>query len=159
MFIKVKKLHDDAVIPAYQTDGAGAFDIHCIETGILPRGTNLALRTGLAFEIPPGFAMMIYSRSGHGFKEDIKLSNCTGIIDSDYRGELMIKLWRDDPSTYFNKAGEMIFPSGSAEPVKINVGDRIAQGIILPVPRIQFIETQDLSETARGTGGFGSTGA
>jgi dUTP pyrophosphatase len=147
VFIKIKKLHKDAVIPTYGTDGAGAFDIYSIEDGLMHPNSGLVLRTGLAFEIPPGFALMVYSRSGHGFKYDVKLANCTGIIDSDYRGELMVKLWKDQDEKK---------PEGF--PYIVTIGDRIAQGIILPVPRIQFIESE-LSETERGTGGFGSTGA
>jgi dUTP pyrophosphatase len=149
VFIKIKKLHKDAVIPAYKTDGAGAFDIHSLGEGVLHPGDTYTFCTGLAFEIPPGFALMIYSRSGHGFGPEVKLVNGTGIIDSDYRGEVMIKLER-----FRNR----ISTSDDA-PFKVSVGDRIAQGIILPVPRVSFIETEELSETVRGTGGFGSTGA
>lgn len=150
MFIKVKKLHERAIIPTYGTEGAGAFDIYSIEEGYLTEGTTLVLRTGLAFEVPTGFALMIYSRSGHGFKYGIKLANATGILDSDFRGEMLVKLERFNPH-----------PDAPYDltPFHIHKGDRIAQGIILPVPRISFIETEILSETARGTGGFGSTGA
>ena len=152
MFIKVKKTHVDAVIPTYGTDGAGAFDIYSIGQGRIQPGETYTVRTGLSFEIPHGFALMVYSRSGHGFKCNVKLVNGTGIIDSDYRGELLIKLERfkhnDDDKMYMH-----------TETFEIKKGDRIAQGIILPVPRVSFIETEELSETARGTGGFGSTGA
>lgn len=150
MFIKIKKLHPDAVVPTYGTEGAGAFDIYSIGSGSINEGETLTLRTGLAFEIPPGFALMVYSRSGHGFKHNIKLVNATGILDSDYRGELLVKLerFKHHPiDGYFSETYE------------VKAGERIAQGIILPVPRIQFIETDELSDTARGTGGFGSTGA
>lgn len=147
MFIKIKKTHEDAVIPTYGTDGAGAFDIYSVTQDALEPGTTAIFHTGLSFEIPPGFALMIYSRSGQGFKWDVKLANATGILDSDYRGELLVKLERFDD----------LYGDGGL--YEVNVGDRIAQGIILPVPRIQFIESETLSETARGTGGFGSTGA
>jgi dUTP pyrophosphatase len=149
MFIKIKKTHPDAVIPTYGTDGAGAFDIYAITGGRLDPGNTLEIETGMAFEIPPGFALMIYSRSGHGFKYDVKLCNATGIIDSDFRGSVKVKLERfNDENSGWDSEEFLVLP-----------GDRIAQGIILPVPHIQFIETETLSETARGTGGFGSTGA
>jgi dUTP pyrophosphatase len=86
--------------------------------------------------------MLIFSRSGHGFKDALRLSNCVGVIDSDYRGEVMVSLRAD----------------GEACP-KIRTGDRIAQAMILPVPAVEFEEVEDLTETARGAGGFGSTGA
>lgn len=153
MFIKIKKLHPDAVIPTYGTDGAGAFDIYTVEDGTLHPGGNLVLSTGLAVEIPPGFALMIYSRSGHGFNNNIKLANATGIVDSDFRGKILIKLEMFYDEHY--KSSSIVVPPSYS----VKKGDRIAQGIILPVPRIQFIETETLSETERGTGGFGSTGA
>lgn len=87
--------------------------------------------------------MMVYSRSGHGFKSDTRLANCVGVIDSDYRGELMVKLTYDG-----NECGELIQP-----------GDRIAQAMIIPVEQVQFELADELSDTERGTGGFGSTGA
>lgn len=150
MFIKIKKLHKDAVIPTYGSDGAGAFDIYAIEDGApMSSGSIQVFRTGLSFEIPAGFAMMIYSRSGHGFTYNVRLTNCTGIIDSDYRGELKVKLERFTRYEF----------NGTMEAFVVKKGDRIAQGIILPVPRVSFIETEELSETVRGTGGFGSTGA
>ena len=86
--------------------------------------------------------MLIYSRSGHGFKNDVRLANCVGVIDADYRGELMVKLTGD---TY----GQLT----------IKPGDRIAQAMLVPVMKVHFKEVQELSETVRGAGGFGSTGA
>lgn len=144
LHIKVKKIHQDAKIPVYSSEHAAGFDFFAIESGIVVPSFPKRFRTGLQFEIPENYVMMIYSRSGHGFKNNVRLSNCTGIIDSDYRSEVLIKLIQDDVD------GTRIF---NVEP-----GDKIAQGIVLPRPKIQFIETDILSETERGEGGFGSTG-
>lgn len=141
--LKVKRLHPDARLPTYGSDGAACFDICSLSDGYLDdiAHPTAIFRTGLAFEVPEGWALLIYSRSGHGFKSNIRLANCVGVIDSDYRGEVMVKLTVDD-------FGRMI----------VNPGDRIAQAMLVPVPRTVFHEVDELSETARGTGGFGSTG-
>lgn len=144
----VKRLHRDAVVrPAYATDGSACFDIHGIEDFTLaPRtdafGQGRVVRTGLAFAVPKGFVLKIYSRSGMGFNHGVRLGNCVGVIDSDYRGELKIKLHNDGTDTY----------RGSK-------GDRIAQGMLEVVVPTTVIEVEDLDETERGDGGFGSTGA
>jgi dUTP pyrophosphatase len=98
--------------------------------------------TGLAFEVPEDHVMLVFSRSGHGFKSDVRLSNCVGVIDSDYRGELKVKLTCD-------KQGWGL---------EINAGDRVAQGMIIPIEKVQFEEVKELSQTERGKNGFGSTG-
>ena len=148
--LKVKRLHPDAVIPAYHTAGAACFDLVAIDDGS-PHPTDqhaLIFRTGLAFEVPPGWALEIHSRSGQGFNHAVRLSNCTGEIDSDYRGEVMVSL-RYDGDNFIR------FPID-----KINKGDRrIAQAKLVRAPRFKIVEVDQLSETARGTGGFGSTGA
>lgn len=143
MKLKIKKLHPDAVVPTYGTDGAACFDIYSIDEGTA--GSSffpLLLRTGLAFEVPPGWVMLVHSRSGDGFKRSTRLSNCTGIIDSDYRGELLISLRNDSQSSHF-----------------FNKGDRVAQAMLMPVTSIEFDVVNELGDTARGEGGFGSTGA
>jgi len=140
MDVKIKRLHPQAVLPVYTTAGAGCFDLHTIDHNTVFPGGSTVFNTGLAIEVPEGYVMMVYSRSGHGFTHGLRLSNCVGIIDSDYRGEVKISIRND---------GVM--------PFRINVGSRIAQAMIVPVPRIAFVEG-DLSETTRGTGGFGSTG-
>lgn len=154
MQIKVKKLHPDAIIPQYATDGAACFDIHALSVnGSCQLGTvadecaPIVASTGLAFEIPAGHVMLVYSRSGHGFKHNTRLANCVGVIDSDYRGELMVKLTTD------------IECDEPLPPLKIRPGDRIAQAMIVPIPRIELIEADELCDTVRGVGGFGSTGA
>lgn len=147
MKLKIKKLHPDAILPKYATPGAACFDIHA---GVLPdhqvfvaHGAPTIISTGLAFEVPENHVMLVFSRSGHGFKSDVRLANCTGIIDSDYRGELKVKLTKDN-------LGEFLH---------IINGDRIAQAMIVPVDRVEFEEGEELSDTERGAGGFGSTGS
>ena len=135
--IQVKKLNDSATIPKYATKGAACFDIYASEEVICLAGVN-NIPTGLAFEIPDGCAMLIYSRSGLASR-GYKLANCVGVIDSDYRGELII----------------MLQCAGSK---RVEAGERIAQGMIVPCPQIDFILADELSETDRGAGGFGSTG-
>ena len=141
MKIKIKKLHDDAIIPVYASAGAACFDLYALKDGQGDNATSV-YRTGLAFEIPQGHAMLVYSRSGHGFKNDIRLANCVGVIDSDYRGELMIKLTAD----------------GYSAPI-FGAGERIAQAMVMPVKQVSFTSVIELSDTDRGDGGFGSTGA
>jgi len=138
--INIKRLHPSAVIPTYATDGSGCFDITALEM-VQQEGNTAFYTTGLAFEVPPGKVLMLYSRSGHGFNRGIRLANCVGVIDSDYRGEVAVKLTRDNEGIWFPAAGE-----------------RIAQGLIQDAQQVRFVEVQELSETARGTGGFGSTG-
>ena len=148
MQLKVQKLHEGAQLPVYATPGAACFDLHAclpngdaaVDTGSHCHATT-TVPTGLAFEVPEGHVMLVFSRSGHGFKENTRLGNCVGVIDSDYRGELMVKLTRDD--------GGMLF---------FTHGARIAQALVVPYPRVEFVEVDELSATDRGAGGFGSTG-
>jgi dUTP pyrophosphatase len=147
MKLKIKKLHPDAKIPQYATEGAACFDLCAVDIdpmwGRALSDTPTIIRTGLAFEVPPGYVLKIYSRSGHGFKHGIRLSNCVGIIDSDYRGEVQIALTQDDGGSLWQH---------------IESGDRIAQAMLEPAPQVEFEEVEDLSDTLRGAGGFGSTG-
>lgn len=162
MELKVKKLHPDAVLPVYATEGAACFDLHAVHVGgvtmaeqevlfkygkgdlaevELKAGDSRVFSTGLAFEIPQGWAMLIYSRSGHAFGNDVRLANCVGVIDSDFRDQVKVKLTAD------NGRG-----------ITICNQHRIAQAMLVPVARVQFVEVDELSDTARGAGGFGSTG-
>jgi dUTP pyrophosphatase len=136
--LRVKRLHPDAKLPTYGTDGAACFDVSTITGGDIYQAETFG--TGLAFEVPEDHVMLVFSRSGHGFSRGIRLANCVGVIDSDYRGELKVRLTAD------------------AGPVSIEAGERIAQAMILPVRQVAFEEVAELSETARGAGGFGSTG-
>ncbi len=149
MQIKVKKLHPTARIPSYASMGAACFDLHSCEIGPIhvSHGNPVVIGTGLAFEIPPHYAMFIFSRSGHGFNFNMRLANCVGVIDSDYRGEVKIKITQD----------ANIYDEYYPDPVILH-GDRIAQAVILPVASITFDEVEELTPTQRGDGGFGSTG-
>lgn len=142
MEIKVKKMHPDAILPVYTTEGAACFDLHALADSVQQEDRCITrVRTGLSFEVPPGHVMRIYSRSGHGFNHGVRLSNCVGVIDSDYRGEVMVSLHHDYQSD-----------------LVVNRGDRVAQAVIEPIERVTFVEADELSETARGAAGFGSTG-
>jgi dUTP pyrophosphatase len=149
MKLKIKKLHTEAVIPQYATAGAACFDLRAViddethrQHGLtVSPGTQEVVRTGLAFAVPEGFVMLIYSRSGHGFKNSVRLSNSVGVLDSDYRGECMVALQNDGRAKF-----------------KVSNGDRIAQAMLVPIPAIEFDECVDLDVTGRGAGGFGSTG-
>lgn len=146
MKLKIKKLSAKAIVPKYATPGSACFDLHAINTedkraSIHPSGP-IVFDTGLAFEIPQDHVMLIFSRSGHGFKNDTRLANCVGVIDSDYRGEVKVKMTKDSPNT---------------EAVFVNEGDRIAQAMVIKYEQVEFVLSDDLSQTERGTGGFGST--
>ena len=146
MKLKVKRLHQDAVIPRYATPGSACFDLHSInaEDKMVREGRPLIFDTGLSFEIPKDHVMLIFSRSGHGFNSDVRLSNCVGVIDSDYRGEVKVKLIND--------------PSPRWDSLKVRQYDRVAQAMVIPVEQVEFILCDELSATER-FGGFGSTGA
>lgn len=145
--VKIKKVHPDAVTPTYATDGSGAFDLYAV--GLPKHGKTVdhdihgpaIIDTGIAFEVPPGYGMFILGRSGMAFKNDVRLANCVGLVDSDYRDTVKVKLTADTDIEY-----------------GVHNGDRIAQAVILPLPQVRFIEVDELSTTERGTGGFGSTG-
>ena len=144
MKLKIKKLSDAAITPRYATPGSACFDLHAVHNGVVPAGKSMAFATDLAFEVPDGWVMKLYSRSGHGFRHGVRLANTTGIIDSDYRGEILVPLTCDAESEtgYF-----------------VAAGDRIAQAMLVQVPQVQLVEVEELSDTARGAGGFGSTGS
>lgn len=141
MKLKVKKLHNNAILPQYATAVAACFDLHACETVVYGSGKSAVIDTGLAFEVPEGFVLLVYSRSGHGFNSGWRLANSVGVIDADYRGSVKVKLVSD-----------------RAPIESIQVGDRIAQAMIVAAPQVTIIETTELSSTVRGAGGFGSTG-
>lgn len=139
--LKVKKLHKEARIPQQATVDSAGFDLHTVEDFTINPGEHRAVSTGLAFELPSGYAMLLYPRSGNAKKFGLTLSNAVGVVDADYRGEVKILL---------HNAGQ--------QQVSFKKGDRIAQGIIHQLPKVKIVECDQLSDTARGTGGFGSTG-
>ena len=142
MKVRIKKLNKIAVIPTYAKDGDAGMDL--VATSIISStSTQITYGIGLALEIPKGFVGLIFPRSSVR-KTRLMLSNCVGVVDSGYRGELQAT---------FNKIN-----NDSVSENDYKVGDRIAQIMIIPHPDIQFEEADELSDTERGDGGFGSTG-
>ena len=141
--IRIKKLHPNAVIPTYGSLEAAGADIYaCLDAAVtIPAGRTVFIPTGLAMEVPKGCAGLIYARSSMGSKRGLAPANKVGVIDSDYRGQIMVALHNH-----------------SQEDQVVNPGERVAQLIITPVFTPGFREVDDLSETDRGSGGFGSTG-
>lgn len=142
MQVKIKLLSDSARVPTYGTDGAACFDLYAADTVAVAPGRKVTVKTDVAFEVPEGYVLMIYSRSGHGSKNGVRLANGTGVVDSDYRGHVLVCLHND-----------------GNRPFIVELGDRVAQAMIVPVPRVEFLVVDELSETVRGEAGFGSTGA
>lgn len=136
--VKIKKLHPDARIPTYSNQNAAGFDIYSCGDTILYPGETKAVSTGIALEIPIGMCWLIWDRSGMGFKGIHRFS---GVIDSDYRGECKVVLHNHTKKPYY-----------------IKKGDRIAQAIIQDYYKAEFQEVNQLSESERGEGRFGSTG-
>lgn len=139
--VRFKKLDPYAVIPEYKTEGASGVDFTTIWSETFSPHETKVLKIGLAVEIPRGFELQIRPRSGITVETPFRIANSPGTIDSDYRGEIGI------PVT--NTGDEEAF---------LNSGTRIAQGVFCPVPRFKIVESKELSDTARGSGGFGSTG-
>jgi dUTP pyrophosphatase len=128
-------------LPAYATDGAAGMDVLAAEEVTLAPGARHAVATGLAVAIPRGFEIQVRPRSGLALKHGVSVPNAPGTIDSDYRGELKV-----------------IVINHGAEPFAIRRGDRIAQLVLAPVTRASWLPVDELDETIRGEGGFGSTG-
>lgn len=141
MKVGVKKVHQLAQLPTYGSEGAGCFDLYA--AAVNERYGDTTVDTGLVFDIPEDHVMLVFSRSGHGFNHATRLSNCVGIIDSDYTGVVKVKLTTD-------KEG--------MKPLVVNVGDRVAQAMIIRYDKVEFEEVGEVEETERGDGGFGSSG-
>lgn len=141
--VRFRRLRAGAVVPAYMTSGAAGMDLSSAEDGpvTLGPGERVAVATGLALEIPDGYEGQVRPRSGLARKHGVTLTNAPGTIDSDYRGEVTVLL------VNLGREAHTIAP-----------GDRIAQLVIAPVTRATLVEVQDLSDTKRGSGGFGHTG-
>jgi dUTP pyrophosphatase len=153
MKVRIKKLSELAVIPSYAKDGDAGMDV--IATSIISdTPTQITYGLGIALEIPYGFVGLVFPRSSIR-KTGLQLSNSVGVIDSGYRGELQAT---------FNKlfGGEAMYDEMKVKEIQPNdfykVGDRVAQIMIIPHPPIEFEEANELSDTERGAGGFGSTG-
>ena len=148
MELKIKavspKIGNDIPLPYYATPGSAAMDLHaCLEAAVtIPARGRTVIPTGIAIALPSsGYVALVFARSGLGIKHGVAPSNCVGVIDSDYRGEVMVGL---------QNSGETDFT--------IQPGDRIAQLMVVPVVQAQVRMVDELDETQRGTGGFGSTG-
>ncbi len=141
--VKIKKLSPLAVIPTYGSEFAAGADLYAATEGdvTIESGETKLIPTGLSFEIPIGYAGFIHARSGLATKRGLAPANKVGVIDSDYRGEVMVSLHNHTKETQ-----------------KIEKGERIAQMVIAPFITANFIECESLEDTARGAGGFGSTG-
>ncbi|MBQ3505642.1 MAG: dUTP diphosphatase [Clostridia bacterium] len=141
--IAVKKLDERAVLPTYGSEFAAGADLYALTDGevvFAPNETKL-IRTGLAMEIPEGYAGLIYARSGLASKRGLAPANKVGVVDADYRGEVMVALHNH---------------SGVEQ--KIAAGERIAQLVVAPFLKAEYFQAEELSDTVRGVGGFGSTG-
>lgn len=155
MEVKVKKLHEKAVIPTYAKDGDAGLDLTAVSCSVDKYG-NATYGTGLAFEIPEGYVGLIFPRSSVS-KKNIVLTNCVGVVDSGYRGEVIFKY--KPLIGEFNKIAIKHKYSTFADKTNVyKVGERVGQLIIMPYPQIKLIEADVLSETDRGNGGYGSTG-
>ena len=141
--VKIKKINPEATIPTYGSQFSAGADLYACENGavrIAPHETVL-IHTGLSVEIPEGFAGFIYARSGLASKKGLAPANKVGVIDADYRGEIMVALHNHSDIARTVESGE-----------------RVAQMVIAPFLKAEFIEADELSDTVRGEGGFGSTG-
>ena len=139
MKIKIKKLNELAVIPKYAKQGDAGMDLTCVDWGITERYTEYD--TGLSMEIPEGYVGLLFPRSSIS-KTNLILANCVGVVDSGYRGPIKLRF------------KEIAGPPGG----RYKTGDRVGQIIIMPVPAFEFDEVEELTNTDRGEGGFGSTG-
>lgn len=139
MKVRIKKLHENAVIPSYAKPGDAGLDLTATSKSY-DRHHNVVYGTGLAFEIPEGYVGLLFPRSSN-FRYNVLLTNSVGVLDSGYRGEVMFK-----------------YRCGSYSGADYKIGDRIGQLIILPYPQVEFELADELSETERGAGGYGSTG-
>jgi dUTP pyrophosphatase len=141
--LRVRRLNDRAVLPARAHPGDAGLDLHALEETTLGPGERAAIPTGIAIEIPAGHAGLVLPRSGLALRHGIALVNAPGLIDSGYRGELRVLLLNTDRGA----------------PFQIEAGDRIAQLVVIRAEMVSVVEGQELSVSARGAGGFGSSGA
>ena len=141
--VAVKKLREGAILPTFGSNEAAGADLYaCLEQDVtIAPGETVFVPTGLAMELPRGYAGLIYARSGLACKRGLAPANKVGVVDSDYRGEFIVALHNH-----------------GSQPQIISHGERIAQLVVTPVLIPEYIEVETLSDTQRGTGGFGSTG-
>lgn len=143
MEIKIKRLNERAKIPTFGTEFSAGADLYCAEEHEISvcSGQKCSIGTGISMEIPEGYVGLVFARSGLACKNGLRLCNSVGVIDADYRGEIKVVLHND--SEYVRE---------------IKPGERVAQMIVMPYPKVSFIEAEELSDTVRGESGFGGTG-
>jgi dUTP pyrophosphatase len=142
MKLRFARLAEDAVLPTRAHEGDAGLDLYALDSAHLGPGERWSVRTGIAVEIPEGHAGLVLPRSGLARKHGISLVNSPGLIDSGYRGEITVLLLNTDP----------------AEVYRVEPGDRIAQLLVVSLASVEPVEAEALAETARGDGGFGSSG-
>ena len=141
MTVRFKRVHPDASLPAYARPGDAGMDLRSVDELVIPRGGRALVHTGLVMQLPPMFEAQVRPRSGLALKSGVTVLNTPGTIDSGYRGEV----------------GVILANFGDGD-FKVSKGDRIAQLVIAPVTQAEVVETDEVDETDRGAGGFGSTG-
>ncbi|GAA7408796.1 dUTP diphosphatase [Helicobacter pylori] len=141
MKIKVQKIHPNALIPKYQTEGSSGFDLHAVEEVVIKSHSVGLVKIGICLSLEVGYELQVRTRSGLALNHQVMVLNSPGTVDNDYRGEIKV-----------------ILANLSDKDFKVQVGDRIAQGVVQKTYKAEFIECERLDETSRGSGGFGSTG-
>ena len=141
--VPIKKLRESARIPTRGSDAAAGYDLYaCLDAPVvIAPHTTVKIGTGLTAALPDGYFAACFARSGLASKQGLRPANCVGVVDSDYRGEYIVALYND-----------------SDEPRTVSDGDRIAQLVVMPYLAVDFEPADTLTDTARGAGGFGSTG-
>ena len=139
--MKIKRLNSNAIIPTYGSKHSAGLDLYAVENISILDGDCAKIKTGISVEIPNGYFGAIFARSGLSTKQGLRPANCVGVVDSDYRGEVIVPLYND-----------------SSETRTVCAGDRVAQMVIIPYAKVELEEVDELDNTERGTGGFGSTG-
>lgn len=170
LIVKIKRLNENAVIPAYAHATDAGLDLVATSKTIDEYG-NVVYGTGIALEIPNGYVGLVFPRSSNS-KKDLLLTNSVGVIDSGYRGEIMFKYVPTSSLVVFHNLADRLklvlhrefslsiigSPVYRLHGKEYNIGDRVGQLIILPYPKVNFEEVEELSDSDRGTGGYGSTG-
>ncbi|GHP44862.1 dUTP diphosphatase [Helicobacter pylori] len=141
MKIKIQKIHPNALIPKYQTEGSSGFDLHAVEEVMIKSHSVGLVKIGICLSLEAGYELQVRTRSGLALNHQVMVLNSPGTVDNDYRGEIKV-----------------ILANLSDKDFKVQVGDRIAQGVVQKTYKAEFIECERLDETSRGSGGFGSTG-
>lgn len=141
MKIKIQKIHPNALIPKYQTEGSSGFDLHAVEEVVIKPHSVGLVKIGICLSLEVGYELQVRTRSGLALNHQVMVLNSPGTVDNDYRGEIKV-----------------ILANLSDKDFKVQVGDRIAQGVVQKTYKAEFIECERLDETSRGSGGFGNTG-